>query len=98
MNVVTIRTKIDPASADDLHAAIGNFFSALEREQPGGIRYTSCQLEDGATYLTLLELDDGVENPLPTLAEFAEFQKNVKQWAAEPPVAERFTVVASYRS
>lgn len=98
MIIMTIRTKVDPGSADDVEAAVGGFFAALDREQPAGIRYTSCRHADGVTYLTLLELDDGVENPLPALPEFAEFQNNIKNWATEPPVAEQYTVVASYGS
>ena len=32
-----------------------------------GIRYASVKLEDGVTFLALLEVEDGVENPLPGL-------------------------------
>ena len=98
MNIMTIRTKVNPASVSDVEAAVGGFFAALDREQPAGIRYTSCRLGDGVTYLTLLELDDGVDNPLPRLPEFTEFQNDIKEWAAAPPEAEQFTVVASYCS
>ena len=98
MNVMTVRTKVNPGSAGDVEAAVGGFFAALDREQPASIRYTSCRLDDGVTYLTLLELDDDMDNPLPLLPEFAGFQNDIKKWAAEPPAAEQYTVVASYRS
>lgn len=97
MNIITIRTTVNEADAPDVEAAVGGFFAALQREQPEGIRYTSARLPDGLTYLTVLELDDGVENPLPKLPEFGQFQNDIKQWAAEPPVAEQYTVVAAYR-
>jgi hypothetical protein len=49
------------------------------------------------TYVATLELDDGVENPLPALPEFREFQENLKMWTAEPPIPEQLTVIGSYR-
>ncbi len=33
--------------------------------RPAGVRYWYGRLPDGATYVALLELDDGVDNPLP---------------------------------
>jgi len=60
-------------------------------------RYASSRLADGVTYVALLEIDDGVENPLPALSEFQELQENLKGWVAEPPTLEQLTVVGSYR-
>ncbi|RCK68625.1 hypothetical protein DT076_15490 [Desertihabitans brevis] len=96
MIIMTIRTQVRPEHAAEVESAVGGFFAALRREELAGIRYTSCRLADGITYLTLLELADGVENPLPTLPEFAVFQDGIRRWAAAPPVAERWSVVARY--
>ena len=54
-------------------------------QQLQGIRYASCRLPDGVTYLNLLELEDGIENPLPALPEAKEFQEKLKSWLAEHP-------------
>jgi hypothetical protein len=49
------------------------------------------------TYVAWLELEDGVDNPLPKLPTFREFQENIKNWLAEPPILEHLTVIGSYR-
>ena len=50
-----------------------------------GIRYASIKLVDGATFLALPEVEDGVENPLPGLPEAQEFYDRLPGWYAEPP-------------
>jgi hypothetical protein len=49
------------------------------------------------TYISLLAIDDGVDNPLPALPEARAFQEGLKQWLAEPPTSEQLTVFGSYR-
>jgi hypothetical protein len=44
----------------------------------------------------LLQLEEGIENPLAAVPEFREFQANLKDWIAEPPTTEQLTVVGSY--
>ena len=46
--------------------------------------------------MILLEVEDGTENPLPSVPAFREFQAGLKSWLAEPPVPEQLTVVGSY--
>ncbi|GHO85871.1 hypothetical protein KSZ_38770 [Dictyobacter formicarum] len=92
-----IRSKVKAEHVTEVEAAARRVFAALQQAQPDGIRYSSCRLSDGVTYMALLELDEGVENPLPSLPEFREFQENLKNWMAEPPIPEQLTVVGSYR-
>jgi len=93
-----IRSKIKPEHVDDVEAAVGRLFAALEREQVQGVRYSSSRLPDGVTYVAQLEIADGVENPLPALPEFQEFQQGLGAWQAEPPVAEPLTTIGAYRA
>jgi hypothetical protein len=97
MRLMMVRAKIKAESIDEIEAAGRKLFSAIEREQLQGIRYASCRLPDGVTYLNLLELEDGIENPLPALPEAKEFQEKLKSWLAEPPTSQSLTVVGSYR-
>jgi hypothetical protein len=97
MNVLMVHSKVKAAYVAEVDAAAKRMFAALELAQPQGIRYTSCRLPDGVTYVSLLEIDDGVDNPLPTLPEFRAFQEGLKQWIAEPPTSEQLAVVGSYR-
>ncbi len=99
MPVVLISRKIKPAGAAELEAAAKRMFAALDRTQPEGIRYAAGKLGDGVTYVALVQLDDGVPNPLPALPEFQEFQAGLQQWIdEEPPAAPQpMTIVGSYR-
>ena len=52
---------------------------------------------DGETFVALLQLDDGVENPLPGFPEFREFLEGVEASRAEPANVQPMTVIGSYR-
>jgi hypothetical protein len=97
MRLMMVRAKIKADSIDEIEAAGRKLFSAIDREQLQGIRYASCRLPDGVTYLNLLELEDGIENPLLALPEAKEFQENLKSWLAERATSESLKVVGSYR-
>jgi hypothetical protein len=75
MNVLMVRSKVKAKSVAEVEAAITKVFSAIERAQPAGVRYASSRLEDGVTFVALLELEGGVDNPLKALPAFVEFQE-----------------------
>jgi hypothetical protein len=96
MNVTMLRAKVKAERVADVEAAVRTMFSAIEQAQPKGIRYASSRLSDGATFVILLGLEDGIENPLPSVPASREFQEDLKNWLAEPPIPEELTVVGSY--
>ena len=97
MSVQMVQAKIKAESVTDVQAAAKNTFAAINAAQPEGIRYASCLLPDGETFVALLQVDDGVENPLPGLPEFREFIEGVEASRAEPPNVQPLTVIGSYR-
>jgi hypothetical protein len=97
MSVRMVRAKIKTGKTAELEKATQEMFAAIEAAQPQGVRYASCKLPDGETYVILLELDDDNDNPLLAIPAFNEVQDNVKNWIAEPPVVEQLTLVGSYR-
>jgi hypothetical protein len=97
MSVLMVRSKVRADAASEIEAAARRMFEAIEQAKVAGIRYASCRTTEGLTYIALLEVRDGVENPLPSLPAFREFQESLKNWLAEPPVAERLEVIGSYR-
>ena len=97
MSVQMVQAKIKAESVTDVQAAAKNMFAAINAAQPEGIRYASCLLPDGETFVALLQVDDGVENPLPGLPEFREFIGGVEASRAEPPNVQPLTVIGSYR-
>jgi hypothetical protein len=96
MSLMMIRSRIKPERRADVDAAARRWFSAIEQAQPRGVRYASCRVGEGDTYIVLLEVEDGIENPLPTVPGFVEFQENLKDSLAEPPSTEALTVVGTY--
>ncbi|WP_432190152.1 hypothetical protein [Streptomyces sp. Tue6028] len=96
MTVVMVRSMVKPEFVDALEEARRKMFTAIERERPEGVRYTSFRLPDGVTYVAQLELADGVDNPLPAIAEFREFQAGLNDWLAGPPVVEQLEVRGAY--
>jgi hypothetical protein len=97
MTVLTVRAKLKEEHVAEAEAAVKRMFAAIEREGLEGIRYASIKLDDGVTYLALLELEDGVENPLSELPEAQEFYASLPGWHAEPPEVGPGTVIGSYR-
>jgi len=98
MSVFMVTAKIKPENAAECDEAAKTMFAEIEKANPQGVRYTSCKSPDGVTYVAILELADGTDNPLPGIAAFREFQENLKKWLSGPPAAENMTVVGSFRS
>ena len=65
MSVQMVQAKIKAERVSDVQAAAKQMFAALNDAQPQGIRYASSLLPDGETFVALLQVDDGAENPLP---------------------------------
>jgi hypothetical protein len=96
MSVLMVRSKVKPESVADVEAAIEKVFAAIGEAKPAGVRYASSRLGDGVTFVALLQLADGIDNPLPAIPAFIEFQEHLKQWTDGPPTVEQLTVVGSF--
>jgi hypothetical protein len=97
MSAHMLQAKIRRESVPDVQAAAKRMFTAIDAAQPEGIRYASCLLPDGETIVALLQLADGVENPLPGFPEFQEFLEGVEASRAEPANVQPLEVIGSYR-
>lgn len=97
MSVLTVRATLKQEHVADAEAAVRRMFAAIAREGLEGIRYASIKLADGVTFVAMLEIEDGVENPLPALPEAQEFYASLPGWYAEPPEVGPGTVIGSYR-
>jgi hypothetical protein len=96
MSVFTVRARLKDEHVEEAEAAVKRMFAAIEREQIEGIRYASIKLEDGS-FLALLELEDGRENPVAALPEAQEFYDALRGWYVEEPEVGPGTVLGSYR-
>jgi hypothetical protein len=76
---------------------VRDLFTTLDRVRPEGLRYASTRVVDSSTFVILLELADGIEDPRPAIPEYVQFQEQLKSWVDGPPVIERLDVVGSYK-
>lgn len=96
MSVTLLRQKVKDGSVEEAEAAVRDLFRTLDRVRPEGLRYASTRVVDSSTFVILLELADGTEDPRPAIPEYAQFQEQLKSWVDGPPVIERLDIVGSY--
>jgi hypothetical protein len=97
MSVVMAQAKIQAESVTDVQTATEKMFAAINAAHPEGIRYASVVLPDGETFLAVLQVDDGADNPIPDLPEFRELQQRVESSRVEPNSVQPLKVIGSYR-
>jgi hypothetical protein len=91
--VIRYRTK--PERADENEALIKAVFAELAENPPSGVRYTALRLDDGETFVHVVQLD-GDDNPLVRVAAFQAFQAEIGDRVADGPYAADATVVGAY--
>jgi hypothetical protein len=96
MSVMLLRADVKPESVAEAEAATKAMFASLEEAAPAGVRYASSRLSGSNTFVVLVQIEDGVENPLPAVPEWVAFQAQLKDWLAGPPTTEELAVVGSY--
>ena len=96
MSVQMASAKIKPESVSDVQAATEKMFAAIDQAQPDGIRYASLLLADGETFVAVVQVDDGAENPIPGFPESGS-SRNWSRVRAAPPNVQPLTLLGSYR-
>lgn len=97
MSVQMASAKIKPESVSDVQAATEKMSAAINQARPDGIRYASLLLADGETFVAVVQVDDGAENPIPGFPEFRELQELVEGSRSAPPKLQPLTLLGSYR-
>ena len=92
--IVQYRTK--PDRADENAELIQAVFAQLADEAPPGVAYTALRLDDGVSYIHIVELD-GETSPIPGLRSFAQFQDGIADRCADGPRPSGASVVGQYR-
>jgi hypothetical protein len=96
MSVMLLHQKVKDGSVEQAEAAVRDLFAALDRVHPEGIRYASTRVAGSSTFVILVELADGSEDPRSAIPEYARFLEQLKGWVDGPPVIEQLEVVGSY--
>jgi hypothetical protein len=94
--VVMVRQQVKDGSVEEVEAAVRDLFATLDRVRPEGVRYASTRVVDSSTFVILLELAEGIEDPRPAIPEYLRFLEQLKGWVDGPPVIEHLDVVGSY--
>jgi hypothetical protein len=97
MSVLIVEAKVKAEGVSEVQAQADKLFAAIDAAAPDGIRYAWCLRPDGETFVVLVQVDDGVENPIPELREYQETQESLAGMIAERSDAEQLTVIGSYR-
>jgi hypothetical protein len=96
MSVTMIRSKAKEETLEEAEAAARDLFATLDRVRPEGFRYAGTRVVGSSTYVILIELAEGSEDPRESIPEFARFLEQLKDWVDGPPVVEQLDVVGSY--
>lgn len=98
MPVLMVRYQVAEEGAAEVVEAIESAFAAVQAQQPEGIRYAYLRGAGGTEFVALLEVDEGVENPLPGIAAARKLQATVAAWAVGPaPMPQPLDVLGAYR-
>jgi hypothetical protein len=96
MSVTMVQQKIKDESVEKADAAVRDLFATFDRVGLDGVRYASTRVVDSSTYVILLELAEGIEDPRMAIPEYPRFLEQLKGWVDGPPVIEQLDVVGSY--
>ena len=96
MKRVMVRYRVKPEQADWNAELVRAVYEELQRADPTGFHYATFRLEDGVSFVHVAE-SEGNENPLPELAAFQEFQREIEGRCDQPPVVMRADEIGSFR-
>ncbi len=92
-----LRYEVDEDGVDEVVGAVEAAFEALHELQPEGVRYAYWRRAGGTEFVALLDLDEGVRNPLPDIEAARSLQKTVAERVrGNPATPLPLTVLGSY--
>ncbi|MFI7430790.1 hypothetical protein ACIBPB_27725 [Micromonospora sp. NPDC049836] len=98
MPVLMVRYQVADEGVAELVDAIETTFAAVAAQEPEGIRYAYLRPTGTTEFVALLELAEGVENPLPGIAAARRLQATVATWAVgQVPTPQPLDVLGAYR-
>lgn len=99
MTTLLLRYHVDEKDVQAVVHAVETAFAGLEKAHPAGLRFTYYRVPDTAEFVGLVELDDGVENPLPTLEATRQLKAAVDRVATgASPLPVPLKEIARYKS
>jgi len=96
VGVMMVSSRVREDKVSELEDALGAVFTSLATEQPENVRYMALKGSDGVTFIAVLEVEEGAENPLLLIPEFQEFQGRLPEWVDGPPAIDQVAIVGSF--
>lgn len=97
MTVLMVRYQVREDSVAEVEAAIDEAVAAVAAEAPPGVGYAMGKLPDGVTFVGVVTLPDGADNPLPAIPAARELQRRLPEWVVgDPPVPQPLHLVATH--
>lgn len=97
MPTLFVRYETRDGGVDEVVSAVEAAFAAVNEQHPESIRWTYWHGPGKNEFGALLQLADGVENPLPMIGEAHDVQAAVAKWVdGDTPVPRPITVIGSY--
>ncbi|GAA4435356.1 hypothetical protein [Phytohabitans houttuyneae] len=97
MPVLMIHYQVADEGIAEVVEAVEAAFEAVAEKGPAGIRYAYYRVAGGNEFVALLDLDEGVENPLFGIPAAGDLQATVaKRALGEPPTPRPLEVIGSY--
>lgn len=98
MPTLMVRYEIAEDGVDDVVKAVEAAFAAVNEQQPDGIRFSYWRRAGSTEFLSVLELDDDVENPLFAIGAANELRSMIAKWVVgDPPTPQPLALLGSYR-
>jgi hypothetical protein len=95
---VMVRYRVKPDQVEANETLVRAVFEELERERPGGFGYATFKLDDGVSFVHIVdERDDDEKNSLADVKAFAKFREAIRDRCDEPPVATGLNEIGSFR-
>ena len=92
---VQIRYRIKPEFLEQELELLRAVFAELEAKRPEGLRYESFRLEDGVSFVELVETDG--PGRFSQLQSFRRYRSTLDERCDEPPVVTELDEVGAYR-
>jgi hypothetical protein len=96
MKRTVVSYTVRPETAKVNEELIRGVFDELAQVEPANVRYTAYALDDGVSFLHIVEVEDG-ENPIPDLASFKRYSEAVLERCQQQPLVNRAREVGAYR-
>ena len=97
MKRVMVRYKLKPDQVETNEALVRAVFDELHSEAPTGFGYATFKLDDGVSFVHIVDEEDGEGSSLSDVKAFAKFREAIRDRCDEPPVASELHEIGSFR-